>query len=113
MELQPRQSQHASSISLLASYLLLPNGESSLSVSVLLRESLELLDRLCLGHCEAEFHVRFGVLVAGLKVHQLKFLTILASYLHRSWYHLVEMRGSRSGLCASAPHFLRRIVHIL
>jgi hypothetical protein len=48
-------------------YLLVTNGELALRLFVGFRESLELLDRLRLGHMHTELHVRLGVLVAGLQ----------------------------------------------
>lgn len=50
-----------------SSYLLVADGEFPLCLLVLLRKCLELLDRLCLRDCNAEFDIGLGILMTGLE----------------------------------------------
>ena len=48
-------------------FFLIADGELALRLLVVLREVLELLDRLALQHRGGELDVRFGVFMAGLE----------------------------------------------
>lgn len=96
-----------------STYLFVTNGEFALGLLVRLSKSLKLLNRLRLGHRNAELDIGLCVLVTGLDLVSGKSPERYKDNIHKHWYRRAELPTSRSMPCSSPQRFLRRNDHIL
>lgn len=94
-------------------YLLITDGEFALCLLVLVREGLELQNRLCLGDLDTELHIGLGVFVTRLQVISLGVDVGVARNIRRPLCRREAKPASRSMPCASPGHFPQRTGHNL